>query len=378
MLAMAVVMGIGRFVYTPILPLMIADGALDASGAGLVAGLNYLGYFIGALAASAGIFAPHRRKWFFATLATSVLTTAVMAFAGTFAFMAFVRFLSGAASAFAMLFGTNMVITKLAEAGRPQLAAFHFAGVGVGIAGSAILVSLLAAGGVHWPAVWLFTGGVAAVAFVLIALLLPPTASESRPAKRKSGEPSGYGLPLAVLALSYGLVGFGYVIEATFINAMAKSEPALLPVEPYIWVVVGLAVIPSIWFWNRLALSIGTGGAYALACVVEAIGVAISVVLISPAALVVSGILLGGTFVAITALGLTRSREIVPSNPTGAMALLTTAWGLGQIVGPVVAGWLFERHGDLFAASLIATGALLLAALLAPLAIALAAGAQGR
>ncbi len=53
--ALAVSMGIGRFVYTPILPLMVREAGLSKSFGATLATANYAGYLLGALA---GIVAP--------------------------------------------------------------------------------------------------------------------------------------------------------------------------------------------------------------------------------------------------------------------------------------------------------------------------------
>ena len=354
----------GRFVYTPLLPHMIGEAALTASEAGLVAGANFLGYLLGALAASASIFAPHRRTWLFVALAGSVATTALMALASTLAAMLALRFLSGVASAFSMIFVTALVLAKLAEDRRPGLIAWHFAGVGLGIAGSAILVSLLSQWQTHWQMMWLAAGIAALLCWLALVLLLPPTTAE--PVRNRHSGSSGRWLtpPLALFIAGYGFFGFGYVITATFINAMAKAEPALSSIEPWIWMIVGLSGVPSVWLWNRLAAATSVTFSYVVACLVEAAGVCLSVMVISQAALVVSAVLLGGTFMAVTALGLARARGMAPDHAAGVIAFMTASFGLGQMIGPVLAGYLFEYSGNLVAASFCATFALLAAAAL--------------
>src|SRR3546814_16415570 len=51
LVALAVAMGIGRFAFTPLLPMMQNDAGLALTQGGWLASANYLGYLIGALAA---------------------------------------------------------------------------------------------------------------------------------------------------------------------------------------------------------------------------------------------------------------------------------------------------------------------------------------
>lgn len=369
LLAMATVMGVGRFVYTPILPLMIGEGALNAGDAGLVAGANYLGYLLGAIVASASVLAGRRRLWFSCGLAASLLTTAAMSLGPGFAAMAATRFLSGVASAFAMIFVTSIVMSQLAQARRPGLIALHFGGVGLGIAGSAALVTLLASAHFHWQAIWLGSALASAAAAALAWTLLPPVPEEpGKPAVPGAQARPPSVRPLATLIVSYGLFGFGYVVTATFINTMAKANPILAPIEPWVWMVVGLSGVPSVWAWNRLSSVSRPAIAYASACIAEALGVALSVLVIHPAALLLSAVLLGATFMAVTSIGLALARQMSPSNPARPIALMTAAFGFGQMLGPVIAGFLFERSGSFYLASLLAALALTLSACLAMLA----------
>jgi MFS family permease len=168
--------------------------------------------------------------------------------------------------------------------------------------------------------------------------------------------------------VSYTLFGFGYVITATFIVVIVRESAVLRPLEPAIWTIVGLAGIPSVWAWTLLANRIGLFAAYAVACVAEAIGVATSVIATSFSLVILAAILLGGTFMAITSLGLAGARRMASSDPVRALALLTAGFGVGQIVGPALAGFLRESTGSYLAPSLTAAAALIIAAVLsAPL-----------
>ena len=99
LIALAVGIGIGRFAYTPILPPMMEALGLSKSTAGLIASANYLGYLMGALAATLPAPAGSRRVWLLGALAVSGLSTAAMGLAQALAPFLALRFAGGAASA---------------------------------------------------------------------------------------------------------------------------------------------------------------------------------------------------------------------------------------------------------------------------------------
>ena len=170
---------------------------------------------------------------------------------------------------------------------------------------------------------------------------------------------------LVLLTLSYGLFGFGYVITATFIVLITRETPALAALEPYIWAIVGLAGAASIPFWSAVSRRLGDVPTYALACLTEAAGVALSVVYPSPAAIVLSAIFVGGTFMAITGVGLQIGRSLAPGAPQRIQAAMTAAFGIGQVFGPLIAGHLRETSGSFLVSSLAAAAALVVGAALA-------------
>ena len=127
---------------------------------------------------------------------------------------------------------------------RPGLSALHFAGVGAGIALSALMIGGLDAAGLDWRAQWLASGGLTLLALLAAVRLVPPDAATPAAAPAAAGVDKN-DRRMIRLVLAYGLFGFGYVITATFISTIARATPALQAVEPLVWLVVGLAAIPS-------------------------------------------------------------------------------------------------------------------------------------
>ena len=360
---MAVGVGIGRFVYTPILPPMMAALGLSKAAAGLIASANFAGYLVGAIGASRASLPGPRRAWLLSALVLSAATTFAMgSCTGVPAFLV-LRFTGGLASALALILASALVLERLAEAGRGGLAALHFAGVGVGIVVSAALVATFLGRGAEWAAMWQASGIVSLGGAAAVALLLPAgSASETARAPASPGKPS---TRLRRLILAYGLFGFGYVITATFLVAIVRSTAAIRELEPVIWILVGLAAAPSVLVWGWLARRIGIPAAFAIAALAEAVGVLASVVWPSPVGICASAVLVGGTFMGLTALGLMRGRELAHGDPRRVMAAMTGAFGVGQIIGPVLAGIASDALGGFGAASVAAAAALVGAAWLA-------------
>ena len=373
LLALAVGIGVGRFVYTPILPPMMAGLGLSKFTAGLIASANFAGYLAGALFAAGAWLPGSRRGWLLGGLAASAVTTGAMGLAhGLAAFLA-LRFAGGVASALVLILVSALVLELLAEAGRSDLFAVLYAGVGVGIAASAVLVSGLQAGGQGWPVLWLGSGALSLAGAGGVLWLIParspvPRAgtAQARSAMAGSVAPASGGR-LARLVLAYGLFGFGYIVTATFLVAMVRADPALRGLEPVVWVVFGLAAAPSVALWSRLARRLGISRAFAAAALTEALGVLAAVVWPSTAGVVLAAVLVGGTFMGLTALGLVRGRELARGEARQVLALMTSAFGLGQIVGPSFAGALSDRFGSFTVPSVVAAAALVAAAVLAAL-----------
>ena len=207
---------------------------------------------------------------------------------------------------------------------------------------SAVLVAGLQHLGESWQVIWLASGAVTFVALLATAGLLPEGTS---PTVRSTSEGRGaIDRGLRRLMIAYGLFGFGYVITATFLVTIVRATPTIRPFEPVIWIVFGIAAVPSVTLWTRLAQPIGIPATFAIACIVEAAGVLASVAWPTTLGVFLAAILVGGTFMGLTALGLMGARARVIGDPRRALALMTGAFGFGQIIGPIFAGFASDRR----------------------------------
>ena len=402
--ALALGIGIGRFAYTPLLPFMRAELDLSIETAGYIASANFAGYLFGALIAI-GVPLAKRRLAFICAILGSALTTWLMALPGHELMFAAIRFVSGFASAFVLIHGSAIVLDRLALEQRPGLSGLLYAGVGSGIAASAVIVALCSALGAGSTQLWMALGLACLILAPLALGLRDPAANpgaslvpnQAVPARSSSlTHPSnlpGPGVTLAGrgvaqqvaasrdhadiakpaaevlrkralnwLILAYGCLGFGYVITATFIVVIVRAQPQWQAWEMLVWLIVGLTAAPSNWLWLRVTQRYGPWRAMIAAYLLEAAGVAAAVSGQSFLMVLLGAALLGGTFMGITALGLTTARQLSRGASGPVIAKMTVAFSLGQIVGPSVGGWLAARTNGFGTSSMIAAASLVAAA----------------
>ena len=334
-MALAVAMGIGRFAFTPLLPLMVRDGSLAESAGAWLAASNYLGYLAGAMTASRlGLPAPTLMR---ASLAGIVVATGAMgAFDGLAAWIV-LRCVAGVLSAWTLISTSAWSLQHLAQAGRSELSGLVYAGVGLGIALAGLFCLAAARPGESASRLWLELGAVAAL-LVCVANLCVGRSSPTC-ASAGSTPPSGCEPGASTgLVICYGVLGFGYILPATFLPALAREVVDDPQVFGLAWPVFGvgaaLSTIATAWcfgFANRLR-------AWAVSHLLMAAGVILPSVWLGAMAIAIAAILVGSTFMVVTMVGLQEARARKPDNPTALLAQMTAAFAIGQLAGPLACG----------------------------------------
>ncbi|WP_431854679.1 YbfB/YjiJ family MFS transporter [Azospirillum sp.] len=359
LLTLVIAMGIGRFAYAPILPAMQSATGLGGDGAGLLASLNYLGYFLGAAAAS---WVPHGavRTWTFrAALVASVATTAGMGVTDDFFLWSVLRFLSGLASAGMFILGIAMVLDALVRMGAESRAGWMYMGVGAGIAGSGLFVALFG-GRLGWDGDWLALGAVCVPMAVPVWLWVQDHAPKH--AATAAAVTGGLSAPLLLLTAAYFLEGAGYIVTGTFLVALLKRMPDTAAIGEAAWTVAGLAAVPSGLFWAAMGRKLGGWRALILAHLAQAVGIVLPLAGLGAVGGFASAVLFGGTFVGIVSMAFMLGRQLSGGASAKVVGALTAAYGLGQILGPLPAGIAVERTGSFAAALMGASGVVALGA----------------
>lgn len=338
--ALAAAMGIGRFVYTPILPLMTAQAGLGPHAAGHIATANYAGYLAGAVAAALSPRIARSHRVFQACLVAVTLSLLCMPLTVAVPGWLMLRAVAGVGSALAFVIAVNALLDS-----SPRHSGWGFSGVGIGIALSAALVLALPIG-TDWRVSWWAAGGLAGALTVLVWRL--PSPSAPAPAAAPAGKASRgqFGLLFA----GYTLEGVGYIVAGTFlVAAVAQHSPGRLGGAA--WLVVGLAVIPSAMLWDRLSERFSRPALLTVALMLQAGGIALACASGAVAALV-GAVLFGGTFIGVSTLALAEGRVLgVPA----AVALLTAGYSAGQIAGPLLVTPLLDNgfHHALMAGAIV-------------------------
>ncbi|MCO4888647.1 YbfB/YjiJ family MFS transporter [Cupriavidus sp. WGtm5] len=374
LVSLAVVMGIGRFAFTPLLPMMLHDGTVTLEQGGWLATVNYIGYFAGA-AVCMFIQPDAVRMVRWGLVATAVLTLG-MALPGGMPAWSLWRAGAGVASAVAMVYTAAWCLQRLAELGRPELAGLIFCGPGLGIVVTGLGVSGMVGAGWHADHGWL---AFAALAVVLVAavwriFVAPAAVAPAVPSARaaetdtdiNTDPDSGTARLDAeawMLTLAYGLAGFGYIITATFLPVIARAALPGTVWADLFWPIFGAGVAVGAFLATRVGMAHDNRKLLALLYGMQALGVAIAVVLPSVAGFALSSLLAGLPFTALVAFAMREARRLWGPRAPRLMGLMTASYGLGQIAGPPLATALVARSGGFAGSLACAAAALALGAL---------------
>lgn len=309
---------------TPILPMMQADGLPLAQG-GWLAAANYFGYLLGALWTIWLNLRPSLAIR--AALLVIGLATVAMGLVDGFVPRLALRFVAGVASAWVLVFVSAWTLERLAELQRPQLGGVLYAGVGTGVAIAGLGCLVVMELGAAADAAWLSLG---ALAIFTTGGIWTSFRFESQPAAQATHALSGGWL----LILCYGAYGFGYIIPATFLPAMARQIVAEPLAFGSAWPVFGAAAALSTLVVSSASAS--PRRVWAACMAVMAAGVAAPLVVPGLTGILLSAFLVGATFVTVTLAGMQEARRLHGAAARPLMAAMTAAFAVGQLVGPIV------------------------------------------
>ena len=352
MAALAVAMGIGRFAFTPLLPMMLHDGVVDIAAGSWLATANYFGYLVGALLFMSlpwlgrrlGPMPGHALLVRGGLVATVVLTAGLVL--PWPLLWPTLRFGAGVASALVFLGTTNWCMGRLMELGQPALGGLVFCGPGLGIVLTGVPASAMVAAGWTAAAGW--------AVFAVLAIGISAAVWPSFHSRVGAGAPQAAGAlamvapgPLAqrsLLALAYGLAGFGYIITATFLPVIARAALPPGSVWPDLfWPLFGVGVALGALLSTRISAARDRRVLLALAYLVQASAIVLGMVWPGRIGFALGSLLLGLPFTAITFFALFEARRQWPAAGASFTGLLTALYGIGQIAGPPLVAWLLTQ-----------------------------------
>ena len=354
--------GLARFAYTPLLPVLITAGWFPASQAAYLGAANLAGYLGGALCARP------LARWGGAPRALrgmmTLVTVAFFACALPLSFSWFFlwRFASGVAGGTLMVLAAPTVLPHVPPARRGLAGGAIFTGVGLGIMASGTVVPLLLQAGL--AVTWCGLG--------VLSMLLTGLAWGRWPADEKAAATliaAARRAPatgtLRALYVEYALNATGLVPHMVFlVDFVARGLGQGIHAGAQYWVLFGVGAVAGPVLAGLLADRVGFGPALRLALVAQAAAVAVPVVTAAPVGLALSSVLIGAAVPGIVPLVLGRVHELVPGDPDGqraAWSVTTMAFALGQAAGAYGLSFLFARGGRYTTLFAVGTAALTLA-----------------
>jgi predicted MFS family arabinose efflux permease len=354
--ALILAMGVARFAYTPLLPLMQRQAGLGITEAGLLAAVNYAGYLTGAVVTSLISSQRLKVRLYIIGLVLTVMTTAMMGWTTNVWLWCLSRYLAGVGTAAGMLLGSGLILNWLTRHKHRSELGIHFSGVGLGIAVCSLAVALMTPA-LDWRQQWYALTVLGALLLIPALLWMPDSGSPSiTTSSTLPPDRPPTAMFLGIFMAAYFCAGIGYVVSATFIVSIIDGLPDMHGRGTMVFLLIGVAGAPSCVLWDLLARKTGDLNAVMLASLLQIVGIILPIVPGGLAAALVGSILFGATVMGLVSLVLTMAGRYYPGHPGKMMGKMSIAYGSAQIVGPAVTGWLARGGGSYAAGLYMASG----------------------
>ena len=357
-LSLVLTLGVARFAYTPLLPLMQQQAGLGVVEGGWLAAANYTGYLCGALLASTISDLVLKDRLYRMGLILAVATTAMMGLSTDPLVWTVSRFFAGLSTSAGMLLGSGLIMNWLIRHNHRSELGIHFSGCGLGIAGAALAVGLMKYW-FDWRTQWFILTALGALLVIPAWRWLPPpdTATQTVSGRKMEDSPPGAAF-MKLFMFAYFCAGVGYVVSATFIVAIVDKMPATAGQGAWVFCAIGLAAAPACIVWDFVARRIGELNALVAASVLQIVGILMPVMAEGLVPAILGALMFGGTFIGTVSLVLAMAGRYYPTRPAKMMGKMTISYGVAQIAAPAVTGWLAGRHGSYADGLYLAAGVL--------------------
>ena len=340
--------GLQRFAYAPLLPAIVQAGLLSGAAAGALGAVNLGGYLCGAALAPAVGRAVGLRWALRGAMLAAVIGFLLCAVPGGFAWLTPWRMLTGFAGGVLMVLSGPAVQQVVPVGMRGLAAGLVFAGVGTGIVIGALLIPVMLPAGL--PAAWLSMAALAAVLTLVSWRFWPDV-----PAPRPMRMPRLRG-PTGRLVIAYAGAAVAQTAHMVWWpDFIARGLGQGTAVAAKYWILYGIAGACGPALWGRLGDRFGAAPMLRAAMAVQALALLLPLLNRSGPVLVLSTLCGGATAIGLTALTLTRARDLAGDEASAVWRVSTATFGLSQTLVGFLMAWLYaatQGHEALFVTGL--------------------------
>ncbi len=346
-----VAIGFGRFIYTPILPDMQSSLNLSSTTMGVISSYNYLGYLLGSIIPIIFKLNNFRNVILFSST-MSVITICLMGFTTNVTIFIMLRFLCGLTSALGFVFTISFMFNEFKDSKNNSLQLIHFSGIGLGIVLGTLTVWMISAAGYQWNHQWILMGLLGL--FFCIPIMLCISKKKDSSKKIENEIKSEFKYNFITISFGYFFFGIGYIIFGTFISAIVKNASEVYFYQYLSWMVVGIFAIPSVIFWDEISKKISRDFLLFFSCSTVTLGITFLLIDDNLVSLLISCLFYGIGVPGSVALVLIEGKKRFVGSVNVSVAILTTAFSFGQILGPYISGILIDFEDNYKSSILLA------------------------